>query len=264
MSLAITGNSTVSKEAFKKVLLNRNSLAPLEVLDHYYEKEASWGVRADVLIAQMLHETDFLRSWWSQPPRRNMAGIGVTGAAQTANPSSNAWALRSENSTWYAGYSFGDWFAAVEAHFAHMSAYVWPDERNNASQKDPRYGAARQAFAQHHWAYCRVLTDLNGRWAVPGTTYGQMIEAILNIAAKLPEAIISVTPTPPAAMPTKPTQIQTGQPQVLESFTSTPSPFPPVDLSLGQPGVAASLPPTPITILPDKPDPVPSPPVEQS
>src|SRR4051794_14152901 len=31
-------------------------------------------------IAQMAHETGSLTSWWSQPPRRNPAGIGVTGA----------------------------------------------------------------------------------------------------------------------------------------------------------------------------------------
>ena len=38
------------------------------------------GVDPLVVIAQMDHETAHLSSYWSQRPRRNPAGIGVTGA----------------------------------------------------------------------------------------------------------------------------------------------------------------------------------------
>ena len=232
MTLPLTGTSTVSRDACQKLLLSRNPTAPLEVLNHYYEMQNEWSLRGDVLFCQMLHETDFLRSWWSQPPRRNMAGIGVTGASQHTNPNSPAWAFKSADGNWYMGYSFGDWAAAVEAHFAHVSAYVWPDEHNRASQKDPRYGAAKQAFASKGWAYCKVLTDLNGRWAVPGTTYGQMIEGIWNSAAALQPA---TPPVPATVASTQPTAIK------VLSLQIEPTP----SHSIGQVALATPTPPTP-------------------
>ncbi len=197
MAELLTGSSRVGKEGFKQLLARKNSNPPLEVVDLYYELESSWGLRADLLVSQMFHETGYLTSWWSQPPRRNMAGIGVTGEVSANDPKSNAWAFKSEAGKWFKGYSFGDWRAAVQAHFAHMSAYVFADERNNARQLDPRYSAARGQFAAKGWALCKAVTDLNGRWAVPGTTYGEMITALLNSVA----AMSVSTPAPQASAP---------------------------------------------------------------
>jgi hypothetical protein len=44
-----------------------------------------------LLLAQMVHETDAMRSMWSQPPRRNPAGIGVTGAKDGNNEPVGQW-----------------------------------------------------------------------------------------------------------------------------------------------------------------------------
>jgi hypothetical protein len=195
MTLPILGTSVVTKEAMKQLLSQRNPNPPMEVIDIYYELESMWGIRADVLIGQMFHETDFLKSWWSQPPRRNMAGIGVTGEVTNSDPQSVAWAFKSEDNRWYKGYSFSDWRAAVLAHYGHMSAYCFADERNHASQVDPRYSAARGAFAAKGWPLAQVMTDLNGKWAVPGNGYGESIEQTLNVAASLPVS----HPTPPPA-----------------------------------------------------------------
>lgn len=186
MTLPILGTATLSKDACKRLLLKRNPQAAVEVIDHYYELENSWGIRADVLVCQMFHETGYLTSWWSLPPRRNMAGIGVTGETSPTDPHSTAWAFHQEENKWEKGYSFPDWTTAAQVHMAHMSAYVYTDERNHASQIDPRYAAARSQFALKKWPPCHIMTDLNGKWAVPGPTYGQTIEQIYNAVASLP------------------------------------------------------------------------------
>ncbi|HEX2910791.1 MAG TPA: SH3 domain-containing protein [Chloroflexia bacterium] len=196
MTLPIKGTSAVARDACKQLVLKRNPIAPLEVIDAYYDLESTWGIRADLLASQMFLETDYLRSWWSQPPRRNMAGIGVTGEKSGQDPHTDAWAFKPEENTWYKGYSFPDWHSAVQAHFAHMSAYVYPDEHNNASHLDPRYSAARSQFAAKNWPPVEVLTDLNGKWAVPGTTYGQSIENVYNAMASLQTSPHQDTPPP--------------------------------------------------------------------
>ncbi|NWJ46589.1 MAG: glucosaminidase domain-containing protein [Chloroflexi bacterium] len=210
MSVTILGSSTVSREAYKAFLSQRNPAAPLEVIDSYYDLESKWGIRADVLAAQMCHETGYLTSWWSKPPRRNMAGIGVTGEVANTNPNTSEWAFKQEDGKWYKGLSFADWTAAVNCHYAHMVAYTTSDERNNASQYDPRFKAARSYFAAKGWKLpiVQVLTDLNGKWAVPGTGYGENIEKIMNLAAtftppieKPPTPVIGTAVYTPVEMP---------------------------------------------------------------
>ncbi|MDQ3092701.1 MAG: glucosaminidase domain-containing protein [Actinomycetota bacterium] len=63
------------------------------------------GVDPLVVIAQMDHETGHLSSYWSQRPRRNPAGIGVTGAPG-------------------AGVSFPRWYHSVDAHIGSGSAAI--------------------------------------------------------------------------------------------------------------------------------------------
>lgn len=201
MSVAIIGSSVVPREAMKNFVKSKNASAPLDVIDAYYNVESQWhGIRADVLISQMCHETGYLTSWWSAPPRRNMAGIGVTGEVVSADPHSNAYAFKPEDGKWYRGYSFPDWTAAAQAHFGHMSAYCFADEINNASQHDPRYPAAKQFFKSKGIQPAKVLTDLNGVWAVPGNGYGEKIESILNaaIASAGTNPITSGQPTQPS------------------------------------------------------------------
>jgi len=187
MTTPIAGYSVIPAANFRRLLaLNGGpgATAKGQIIEIYYSKEVQWGIRADVLVAQMLHETGYLTSWWCGPTRNNMAGIGVTGESQHANPNLTGWVFKSEDGTWRKGYTFVDPWAGIEAHYAHMSGYLWPNEgpRNHADLKDPRYAAVKAAFTQHKWSPCRVLTDLNGRWAVPGTTYGQMVEGVMRAA----------------------------------------------------------------------------------
>ena len=130
----------------------------LTLAEYYVYYCADAGLRADVLWAQMIHETGYGAyggDVW--PEQNNYAGIGATGGGA-------------------AGMSFATAEAGVMAHVAHMVAYVyqsspvsWAD-----SNTDPRFDFVNPRGAAY------VLADLNGRWAVPGTEYGQRIEDVVR------------------------------------------------------------------------------------
>jgi N-acetylmuramoyl-L-alanine amidase len=104
----------------------------------------------------MIHETGYgMYGGDVLPEQNNYAGIGATGGG---NP----------------GCSFPTAEAGVMAHVAHMVAYVYEDSPVSWADTttDPRFDLVDPR------GIVSVLTDLNGRWAVPGTTYGQKIETI--------------------------------------------------------------------------------------
>jgi hypothetical protein len=117
---------------------------------------AEAGLRADLLWAQMIHETGYgMYGGDSLSEQNNYAGIGTTGGDEP-------------------GVSFLTAESGVVAHVAHMVAYVyasspvpWAD-----ATTDPRFDLVNPPGA------ASVLADLNGRWAIPGITYGESIEAI--------------------------------------------------------------------------------------
>ena len=131
---------------------------PASVLAGYYVRYcAEAGLRADLLWAQMVHETGYGEYGGDvQPQQNNYAGIGATGGGEP-------------------GVYFPTAEAGVMAHVAHMVAYVYPSSPVPwASAADPRFYFVDPSGA------ASVLADLNGRWAVPGTTYGESIEAIVR------------------------------------------------------------------------------------
>jgi N-acetylmuramoyl-L-alanine amidase len=130
---------------------------PASVLAEYYVRYcAEAGLRADLLWAQMIHETGYgMYGGDVLPEQNNYTGIGATGGDEP-------------------GASFLTAEAGVMAHVAHMVAYVYastPVSWADAST-DPRFDLVIPRGA------ASTLADLNGRWAVPGTTYGESIEAI--------------------------------------------------------------------------------------
>lgn len=124
--------------------------------DYYIRYCAEAGLRADLLWAQMIHETGYGRYGGDvSPEQNNYAGLGAIGGGVP-------------------GLTFSSAEAGVMAHVAHMVAYVYPTspvDWANAST-DPRYDLVNPQ------GVAAVLADLNGRWAVPGDTYGQSIEKI--------------------------------------------------------------------------------------
>ena len=132
---------------------------PVSVLAEYYVRYAAEaGLRADLLWAQMLHETGYgMYGGDVRPEQNNYAGVGATGGGAT-------------------GVTFLTAEAGVMAHVAHMVSYVYTSSPVSWADAnvDPRFDFVNPR------GVASVLADLNGRWAVPGPTYGQSIEAIVR------------------------------------------------------------------------------------
>jgi hypothetical protein len=150
------------------------------IVDTYQQIGDSVGMDWFLAIAQMAHETGSLTSWWSGRPRRNPAGIGVTGRTQEGTPDvppAGAWAWDDTIQRWREGVSFPTWANhGVPAHLGRLLAYALRDDQANQLQRELIATAlSYRALPASYRGVARVITDLNGRWAVPGTDYGQRI-----------------------------------------------------------------------------------------
>jgi hypothetical protein len=128
-------------------------------LAHYYLTFGEYyGIRGDVAFAQAIHETDFFRfTGVVQANQHNFCGLGATGPD---NPGASFTAPRE----------------GVLAHIQHLFAYATtkplPDKYPLV---DPRFDLVNRGSAS-------TWTALNGKWAVPGTHYG---ESILNLYERM-------------------------------------------------------------------------------
>ena len=134
------------------------SVTPEELVSYYYEEATKEGVRPDVAFAQALHETgNFSYGGTVTPDQNNYCGLGTT-------------------SEYVQGGYFPSAQIGVRAHIQHLLAYA-TTRTPSSDIVDPRYTMVRDiygAMTLPHWL------DLNGRWAVPGTYYGQHIMAIFQ------------------------------------------------------------------------------------
>jgi hypothetical protein len=171
-----------------------------------------------IAIAQMIHETGNLTSFWSAQPQRNPAGIGVTGQKSASQPSATTgWAYNTQRRIWESGLSFETWKSdAIPAHVGRLAAYALP-----ASERD----STRQAAIERALAY-RMLPDhiqgtapvikLLGRvhnpsgsgWASPGTHYGSHIASIAQSIIEMATSgdrsfFIGISPTTEELEPEK-------------------------------------------------------------
>ena len=164
---AIIGTPLASQEQCVNYLLSVNphpaiSVTPHELVSYYYEEGAREGIRPDVAFAQALKETGFFRYGGTvTPDQNNYCGLGTTSATVK-------------------GAYFATSQIGVRAHIQHLLAYASTREPIQPVV-DPRYNLVRNVYGTStlgHWQ------DLNGRWAVPGDSYGQcilsMFRAILH------------------------------------------------------------------------------------
>jgi len=163
-----------------------NSMDWRSILRSYDSAAREANLNPYILVAQMAKETDWGRSWWSQRPRRNPAGIGVTGETSKEEPADeSAWAKDTDNNIWKKGYSFKSWEIAVRAHVGHMLAYMYKDTELNAVQKVLVAGDPRARFIPNDKrGSVLILNDLDGKWAVPGVGYGNSIATLANALRK--------------------------------------------------------------------------------
>jgi hypothetical protein len=143
------------------------------------------GIDWFLALAQCAHETGGLTSWWCDRPRRNPAGLGVTGNSREGSPDSPPgphWAWR--DGRWWEGISFPAWDSfAIRAHLGRLLAYALPVGAGSPAQQAMIDEAlALRPLSSRNRGVALTITDLNGRWAVPGSEYGQRI---LDLAGRM-------------------------------------------------------------------------------
>ncbi|NYE03559.1 hypothetical protein F4694_000278 [Bacillus niacini] len=157
---SILGTTQLSAEQMNAYVRTINPHAPL--LGEYYKTFGEYyGIRGDVAFAQALQETGYFRFTGDvRSSQNNFAGIGATGGGAR-------------------GAGFNTPEEGVLAHLQHLYAYATtaalPDKYPLV---DPRFHLVNRGSAT-------TWTALNGKWAVPGTTYGQ---SILSIYRRMAEA----------------------------------------------------------------------------
>ncbi len=119
-----------------------------------YDEACYEGVKPEVVFAQSMHETGWLQfggdvSVWQY----NFAGIGATGGGAEGN--------------WFENVRIG-----LRAQIQHLKAYASTDDLNNDCV-DPRFNYVSRGCAP-------TVQSLGGKWAVPGTYYGDALMTIIN------------------------------------------------------------------------------------
>jgi hypothetical protein len=210
---AITENTTLlsppraTKEQAIAYIVKRGSTAYTDfdlgvIGGHYWNIAVPAGIDPLLAIAQSIHETSDnghpMSSWWARRPRRNPAGIGVTGNKRTTDPHDThnfAFDGSVEPNMWRAGLSFASWELAVKAQVGRLLAFVLPAGQGTATQKElitfalnerPLPASLRGTATTLKLLGARHNPTGNG-WASPGVQYGSRIAAIAReIAAMQP------------------------------------------------------------------------------
>jgi hypothetical protein len=157
-SVYIMGESELTVEQMRKFLRSVNPDAP-EVEQLFLDEGNTEGVRGDIAFCQAIHETDYFRfTGTAKIEWNNPAGLGVTGPAGV-------------------GARFPDWRTGIRAQIQHLKAYAVKNPTFKYPLVDPRYEAVKNAG---YIGTAPTWTDLNGKWAYPGKTYGQAILKIFD------------------------------------------------------------------------------------
>lgn len=154
----------------------------IHILPAYWRLGEITGVDPCIAIAQAIHETANFSSWWVLRPRRNPAGIGVTGQTSKQSPHPEdvkKWAFDQPAALWRMGVSFDTWQASALAHMGRLCAYATkPAERSKEQQQIVEQALMMRSLPLSLQGSAPVLFGLNGKWAYPGTTYAQRIAVI--------------------------------------------------------------------------------------
>lgn len=158
------------------------------IVQAYEQVGSSVGVDWFLAIAQMAHETGYLTSYWSARPQNNPAGLGVEGKSSPTNPNEPGWVFNTQRNMWEKGLSFPTWNDdAVPAHIGRLLAYALRDDQATPAQKAMIDKAlAYRALPSTMRGIAPTIVGLNGRWAYPGTTYGQRILDVMMRLRQLP------------------------------------------------------------------------------
>lgn len=161
LGYSILGGTLLSPEHMNQFVKKVNPNA-LVLASYYHRFGRYYGIRGDIAYAQAIHETDYFRfTGVVKAKQNNFCGLGATGSD---NP----------------GASFKTPREGVLAHIQHLFAYASTKTLpERFPLVDPRFHLVQRGSATTWQA-------LNGKWAVPGTNYGQSI-------LKIYEGMISST-----------------------------------------------------------------------
>lgn len=180
--LAILGPATGTVEQAIAWLAPRTSFYTAYdigvIAEAYRRVGESVGIDWFLALAQSVHETGSLTSFWAARPQRNPAGIGVTGQWSDQPPADpTGWAFNSQRNRWEVGVSFPTWADhAVPAHIGRLLAYALSDaEVNQAQYEMIRLALSYRGMSAASRGAARSWFALDGRWAVPGVGYGARI-----------------------------------------------------------------------------------------
>jgi hypothetical protein len=132
-----------------------------DILALYWTTAKGSGLDPLIVVSQLVLETGNLTSRWSQPPRRNPAGIGVTGAPGV-------------------GVSFASWDEAVVAHVGRLLAYAVSKGKESSAQRRLIDDALEvRSLPDSRRGCAPTLDGLAGTWAMD-QGYAEKIARIAN------------------------------------------------------------------------------------
>lgn len=195
----ILGTGTIPSARWIGVLRAKQTtyqLAALgEIVTTYLRICREVGLNSDLAISQMIHETGWLTSWWCLRPRRNPAGIGVTGRTFPVNPGDGDWAYNPLSGRWHAGLSFPTWADdAIPAHLGRLLGYALKPGQMTAAQRALYQEAVERrplppavvGSAQTIKQLGKAHNPSGQGWASPGNNYGAAMSAIANQLLETP------------------------------------------------------------------------------
>jgi hypothetical protein len=163
------------------------------ITQHYWNHGTAGGLDPAMALAQCIHETSDngrpISSWWSRRPRRNPAGLGVTGQSRPTDPNdAHNWAFDTDANpnVWRAGLSFASWEESVRAQIGRLLAYAIPAGQGAPQQQalidfalaQRPLPAALRGSAPALKALGAAHNPTGQGWASPGTQYGARIAAL--------------------------------------------------------------------------------------
>lgn len=155
-----------------------------EILGHYNNFCLAVNINAELVVAQMLHETYYGRSWWSARPRRNPAGIRVNGEQKPFLSSADnpkEWQLKEDEGLYKRGLAFPSWRISSATHIGHLLCYMYYDHEMNEIQfRFSEYSPNKPLLNKLRYrGVAKTVKGLNKRWAV-GDQYAQAITRTAN------------------------------------------------------------------------------------
>lgn len=161
----------------QRAIANGKTFVPFpdNIAYYYYSIGQKYNIRGDVALAQALLETGYFQYGNEvQPWQNNFCGLGAVGHTTTEEEYAASLLTAVNHNKAYLqvgihGWCYNTVATGVEAHIQHLYSYATTNALPSGCELlDGRFNHGNRGVASN-------LTDLNGKWAVPGNNYGQNI-----------------------------------------------------------------------------------------